>query len=64
MPENTAAKTAFQLLDRIVDVQATVLSYMDIFLWVGVMFLVCVPFILIFIKQSANQLDMSHMAGE
>ncbi len=62
MTGNTAEKTAFQLLDRIVDVQATVLSYMDIFLWVGVMFLICVPFILIFIKRSANRPDMAHVA--
>ena len=62
MPSDIASKTALRLMDRLVDVQATVLSYMDIFLWVGIMFLVCVPFVLIFIKRSANRPDMAHIA--
>lgn len=43
--------------------QATVLSYMDVFIWVGVMFLVCVPFVLLFIKSSkagVNLADAAH----
>jgi DHA2 family multidrug resistance protein len=57
-------KTALQLQDRLVDVQATVLSYMDIFLWIGVMFLVCVPFVLILVKKSKRKIDMTHMVQE
>jgi DHA2 family multidrug resistance protein len=64
MPLNIAQKTALQLLDRLVDLQATVLSYMDVFLWVGVMFLVCVPFVIIFIKKSADKVDMEHLVSE
>ena len=45
-----------------VDVQATVLSYMDIFLWIGVMFLVCVPFVILFIKKTKHTTKMAHVA--
>jgi DHA2 family multidrug resistance protein len=61
MPRNVAGKTAYQLLDRVTDLQSTVLSYMDVFLWVGVMFLVCVPFILIFIKSSEGKVNMTQV---
>jgi MFS transporter, DHA2 family, multidrug resistance protein len=44
-----------------VDVQATVLSYMDVFLWIGVMFLVCVPFVIVFVKKSKQKVSMSHV---
>jgi DHA2 family multidrug resistance protein len=64
MPLNIAQKTSLQLLDRLVDLQATVLSYMDVFLWVGVMFLICVPFVIIFIKKSTQKVDMEHLVQE
>jgi DHA2 family multidrug resistance protein len=64
MTSDIASKTAVQLLDRQVDVQATVLSYMDIFLWIGVMFLVCIPFIIILIKKPAHKADPAHMVQE
>ena len=41
-----ALQTAYQALDASVMKQATVLSYMDIFLYIGIMFLICVPFVL------------------
>ncbi len=56
-----AHKMALQLQDRLVDVQATVLSYMDVFLWIGVMFLVCVPFVLVLVKKSKSKVDMAHV---
>jgi len=52
---------ALQLQDRLVDIQATVLSYMDVFLWIGVMFLVCVPFVLILVKKSKRKVDLAHV---
>ncbi|HZK65333.1 MAG TPA: hypothetical protein VFC34_14415 [Puia sp.] len=64
MSWNIAQKTSLQLLDRLVDLQATVLSYMDVFLWVGVMFLICVPFVIIFIKKSTHKVDMEHLVQE
>ena len=61
MPWDIAGKTALQLQERLVDVQATVLSYMDVFLWIGVMFLVCVPFVIVLVKKSRNKVDMAHV---
>ncbi len=44
---NIAESKAYQLLDLSVTKQATILSYMDIFLYLGVLFLLCVPFMLL-----------------
>jgi DHA2 family multidrug resistance protein len=38
---------ALKLMDLSVTRQAAVLSYMDVFLYVGVLFLVCIPFVLL-----------------
>jgi DHA2 family multidrug resistance protein len=62
--EGAAAKSALLLQDRLVDVQATVLSYMDIFLWIGIMFLLCVPFVIIFIKRPKHTADDPHLVQE
>lgn len=64
MAWDVAQKAALQLEDNIVNIQATVLSYMDIFLWIGVMFLVCVPFVLILVKKSKNKIHASEMIHE
>ncbi|WP_261387580.1 hypothetical protein [Chitinophaga pinensis] len=50
------------MMDGAVMKQATVLSYMDVFLWVGVMFLVCVPFVLLFVKNAKNKINMADAA--
>jgi DHA2 family multidrug resistance protein len=47
---NQATEAAYRMLEGGVTKQATLLSYMDVFLWIGVMFLICVPFVLLFIK--------------
>jgi len=62
MTPNVALKTAYQMLDGSVSVQATILSYMDIFLYIGILFLVCVPFVLIFIKRSKAKVNMADAA--
>jgi DHA2 family multidrug resistance protein len=59
MAPNVALKSAHQLLDGSVTVQATILSYMDIFLYIGCMFLVCIPFVLIFVKRSKNKASLA-----
>lgn len=59
MAPNVALKSAYALMDGSVSMQATVLSYMDIFLYVGCMFLICVPFVLIFIKRSKAKVSMA-----
>jgi DHA2 family multidrug resistance protein len=58
----TSRQTAYALLDGSVTKQATLLSYMDVFLWVGVMFLVCVPVVLIFIKRAKNKVNLADAA--
>src|SRR5690242_14886855 len=54
-----ALKSAYQALDYSVTKQATVLSYMDVFLYLGTMFLICVPFMLLVKGNKQQKLDMS-----
>ena len=46
MTPDVALKTAYQTLDYMVMKQSGVLSYMDVFLYLGVLFLICIPFVL------------------
>jgi len=46
----TALQQAYRALDYSVTKQATVLSYMDGFLYLGILFLICIPFVLL-VKQ-------------
>jgi DHA2 family multidrug resistance protein len=57
---NEALGKAYQLLEGSVMKQATVLSYMDVFLYIGILFLACVPFVLM-IKQGNNKVDTSSL---
>jgi len=57
-----ARQTAYAMLDGAVDKQATLLSYMDVFLFVGIMFLVCVPVVLLFIKNAKTKISMADAA--
>lgn len=54
-----ALKTAYQMLDYSVSKQAMVLSYMDVFLYIGLMFLVCIPFMLMVKGNKQSKIDMS-----
>jgi len=62
MDSVTARQTAYAMLDGAVDKQATLLSYMDVFLYVGIMFLVCVPLVLLFIKNAKTKISMADAA--
>lgn len=55
-PSNEALAKAHQILDLSVTKQSTVLSYMDIFLYLGILFLCCIPFILL-IRRGKNKVD-------
>ena len=55
---NESLNKAYQMLEGIITRQSTVLSYMDVFLYLGVLFLICVPFVLL-IKQGKNKVDAS-----
>ncbi|OOV18863.1 DHA2 family efflux MFS transporter permease subunit [Flavobacterium sp. LM4] len=51
-----AMKKAYQAIDLSVLKQSTVLSYMDIFMYLGIMFLCCIP-IIFFIKRGKNKIN-------
>jgi len=55
---NEALNKAYAAMEGAVMKQATVLSYMDVFLYLGILFLICVPFILL-VKQGKSKVDMS-----
>lgn len=55
---NLALQKAYQALDYNVFKQATVLSYMDIFLYLGILFVCCIPVILL-VRRGKNKVDMS-----
>lgn len=60
---NVAEKTALSILDGSVSVQATILSYMDVFVGIGLMFLICAPLVIIFVKRSKNKINLADAAG-
>ncbi len=55
---NEALSKAHKIIDFGVNKQSTVLSYMDIFLYLGILFLICVPVILL-IKNNKNKVNIS-----
>ncbi|HSC38834.1 MAG TPA: hypothetical protein VLD19_13220, partial [Chitinophagaceae bacterium] len=61
MPVDVARQSGYQVLDYGVSKQAAVLSYMDVFLYLGVMFLICIPFVLLVRgnKKKKEKLDLS-----
>lgn len=62
MDAKTALQSAYKALDYAITKQATVMSYMDVFLYLGILFLVCVPFVLL-VRSNKKQgkLDPSAM---
>ncbi|RYY53309.1 MAG: DHA2 family efflux MFS transporter permease subunit [Chitinophagaceae bacterium] len=58
-PVNIARLEAYKALDGGVMKQAMVLSYMDVFLYIGIMFLLCVPFVLLVRGNRNKKLDLS-----
>ena len=58
---DVALQSAYKVLDFSVTKQATVLSYMDVFLYLGIVFLVCIPFVL-FVRErkgKGEKIDLS-----
>ena len=59
---NIALGDAYKALDYSVTKQAMVLSYMDVFLYIGILFLICVPFILMVkTKKKQEKVDLSNV---
>ena len=63
MPSDVALKSAYKALDFSISNQAGVLSYMDVFMFIGIMFLCCIPFVLMVKdnKKPAKKVDMGDM---
>lgn len=59
MTPDVALNSAYKALEYTVSKQASVLSYMDAFLGLGVMFLVCVPFVLMVKGNRGKKVDLS-----
>lgn len=59
---NESLEKAYKMLDMSVMRQAIVLSYMDIFLYLGLLFLCCIPFVLL-IKKGAGKFDPKKAAA-
>src|SRR6218665_2379755 len=61
-PFNVARQMAYASLDGRVMKQAMVLSYMDVFLYIGLMFLFCIPFVLMVrsSKKKGEKFDLSN----
>jgi DHA2 family multidrug resistance protein len=59
MASNIALKSSYQSLDYAINKQVAVLSYMDVFLYLGIMFLVCVPFVLLVKGGQAKKVDLT-----
>ncbi len=53
---NEALNKAYQVIDFSVNKQSTVMSYMDIFLYLGILFLCCIP-VVFFIKKGKNKIN-------
>ncbi|MET0392107.1 MAG: DHA2 family efflux MFS transporter permease subunit [Chitinophagaceae bacterium] len=60
---NTALQKSYKALDFAVTKQAAVLSYMDVFLYIGLLFLICIPVVLLVRKKKdqSEKLDMSNV---
>jgi DHA2 family multidrug resistance protein len=56
---NEALKTAYAAMDGMVTKQSAVLSYMDVFYYLSVMFLICVPFVLMVKGSKQKKISMA-----
>ncbi|MDB5025933.1 MAG: drug resistance transporter, EmrB/QacA subfamily [Mucilaginibacter sp.] len=58
----TSRNTAYQMMDNGATMQATLLSYMDVFMLVGIVFVIFVPFVLLFVKRSKAKISLADAA--
>lgn len=59
MTPDMALQSAYKALDFTVSKQAAVLSYMDVFLYLGLLFLICVPFVLLVKGNRKKKIDIA-----
>ncbi|MEZ5028958.1 MAG: DHA2 family efflux MFS transporter permease subunit [Ferruginibacter sp.] len=63
MPADAALKASYAGLDGMITKQVAVLSYMDVFMYLSIMFLLCVPFVIMVrgnIKKKVNLAEAMH----
>ena len=58
MQPDLALRSAYKALDYSVTVQANVQTYMDVFYYLGIIFIICIPFVL-FVKRSKKKPALS-----
>jgi len=58
MSADVALNSAYKSLDFMVTKQASILSYMDVFLYIGLMFLICIPFMLLVKGNKKSKVDI------
>jgi DHA2 family multidrug resistance protein len=63
MNTEAALNSSYLSLDHMVTKQAAVLSYMDVFFYLGILFLICVPFVLMVKGNKAKKLDLAEAAA-
>lgn len=56
-----ALDKAHKAIELSVIKQSTVLSYMDVFMYLGIMFLICIPFVLLIKRGGSGKVDMSNV---
>jgi DHA2 family multidrug resistance protein len=59
MAPDVALNSAYKSMDYMVMKQAAVMSYMDVFLYIGLVFLICIPFVLMVRAKKNKDVDMS-----
>jgi len=59
MPPDIALQSAYKALDYSVTKQTGVLSYMEVFLWLGLLFLICIPFMMMVRGKRGKTPDLS-----
>lgn len=63
MAPNRALAAAYQAMDGTLMKQSAVLSYMDVFLYIGVLFIFCIPLVLLVRKNKGDKIDLKAAAG-
>ncbi len=59
LTDDVALQSSYKSLDYGIMKQAAVLSYMDVFLYLGILFLICVPFVLMVKGNKKAKVDLS-----
>jgi DHA2 family multidrug resistance protein len=59
MSAEVALKSAYTSIDHMVSKQASILSYMDVFLYLGILFLICIPFVVLVRGNIKKKVDLA-----